>query len=229
MATEQSIGWLWQIVDTGRAVMKSPWTYQWNGEPWTVATNGRVVAMTRGAFGFDPASDLFDNLMKSFPVSAPLAFPLDEACTLAMPWLDTSALPPCDLCRNTGAICCNECEGEGDVDCSCKACGDDHERSCDKCNGVGSVACSCGRKQPSESRPCTIGIARFDLNLLALVLPYIGDGPATWQQDKINTVALLRTPMWTIGIMPMARKENDTPRYALELGAAPSDHREGQP
>lgn len=32
---------------------------------------------------------------------------------------------------------CEECDGEGEVDCECRSCGDTHYRKCPTCDGTG--------------------------------------------------------------------------------------------
>lgn len=201
--------WLLRICLTEGSRVKElghPWTITRGDGPWTIATDGRILAATRGAFGF-PDADLntpnFEPVLV-MPKSAPRALPLTELRALATPWL-AAGLPTCEVCMNSGRIECDKCDGEGFNECECD-CGHEHERDCGECKGLGYTdckQCSFGAKEAREARPVWIGDSLFDLRLFAEVLANIEGDTATFWQDGVERAAHLAIGDWCVLVMPM--------------------------
>lgn len=56
----------------------------------------------------------------------------------ALPEEDDKGLE-CEDCTGTGESVCSKCYGDGETDCECSNCGDDHSRVCRLCDGTGTT------------------------------------------------------------------------------------------
>lgn len=221
------VGWLWTLCEGARPQIAAPWEVTIEGEVWTGATSGHVIAMTRGSFGFSSTVANIAGAIERASHANRFAFPMEAAWRLADPTPDPTALPACIKCDNTGLVECEDCEGEGTEECECD-CGDLHEKPCYECKSKGEVPCECGRVANPKAifRRCQIGVGVFDLNLLAKALRYLPrDVPAVWIHDQPERAAMLDVGEWRALFMPLRQfDETGIPDFTIEirpLGGAP--------
>jgi hypothetical protein len=189
-----------------------PWLVMRGGEPWTVATDGLVLVMTRGELGY-AANEKAPNIEPVLvdPSLPARMLPLATLRELAAPWL-VAELPPCGVCESTGLVECDICEGEGDTECEC-GCGDVHDKECSGCDGTGKVgckACARGEEKADEKRPVWIGDSAFDLRLFARTLPHIKGDTAQFRQLAKDRAASLVIGEWHLLVMPVRVLDGDT-------------------
>lgn len=189
-----------------------PWTMQRADGPWTVASDGHVLAAVRGDHGFPPAdanTPNFEEVMR-LPTTEPRTLLLPELRALAGAVQDP-ALPDCATCGNAGALDCDECDGEGSIGCECLDCGHEHEKDCGACKGEGIVVCpDCqrGMQKAREQRPVRIGETPFDLRLFTAPLSNIPGETATFRQAAKDRAAFFEIGEWLLVIMPLRDDPN---------------------
>lgn len=219
-----TFGWLYRCCSTSesRLQLAAPFTYIWNGEPWTGASDGHLIAMTRGAHGFADALPSL-NVMKAIDGSghgAGVAIDLAALRELAWP----SITEKCTACEGSGQLECSECGGRGSSDCSCY-CGNEHKSECRECDGRGWESCDCpaGIRALVDRRPVNIGIGRFDLTLFARCLPHVGVDVGVWHQSEPEKAARIDAGEWIIVLMPLRQNsETDTDETFPLGGPVPS-------
>ncbi len=118
---------------------------------WSVYTNGAAMVAVRGqAF---PEDGDFGTYAKATAAhmdrvsAASLVTPATRERLLDFCGPAPEAQPPCDMCKSSGYVECDACDGEAGQDCTCE-CGDEHERECDECSSQGSVECPKGCPDP---------------------------------------------------------------------------------
>jgi hypothetical protein len=225
VAVDPAVAWFAGLCDRrDREDLATPLTLDVDGEAWTLATNGHVMAMTRGEYGYprpeDPAK--FLAVVQKKYQTEPVAISMNDLRAIMPPVVDIDTLPPCEECENTGRITCDDCDGDGVLECMCH-CGDDHDKTCGECDGDGWVSCECGR-DPSKAEPpierVQIGASHFNRLLLAKAIPHLPDAPATWQSDTPEGQAWLTVGGYRVLFMPMRQFESDTATFFVPLAVA---------
>ena len=103
-----------------------------------VATDGRIlIAIDPSLAGFDVSALLSDG-----PDLKPDRFPFDHDSVHEESWMDVPevevTMKKCPTCLGSGkTTTCKTCEGKKYVTCTCRDCGDEHERHCPSCGGRG--------------------------------------------------------------------------------------------
>lgn len=134
MATKQSISLEWMhdlcdksedIFDRHKPLVSEPWTVQYNGSVYRLATNGHVLAMLEGDADFAPmqekawlaAKAIVDEAFKAKSVTTASILGLKAWCTGIE--LDRD----CNYCGGTGEIFCMHCDRDGAVYPECGGAG----------------------------------------------------------------------------------------------------------
>lgn len=194
-----------------RRQLHSPLLFDWNGEPWTAATNGHRLGAVRGACSDAQTPETMGASGSLYPnIAGVLKRPTDLATRRRVvvaelrEWFGSNNLnPDCNVCHGKGKESCADCDGEGTVECECH-CGDEHDRECKRCKGKGTWVCpQCLPNTREIDRAKMFGIT-FDRHILRPVLaklPYEwcyfhsnGDN-ATWFYDDSDAWLLLLMPL----------------------------------
>lgn len=191
--------------DSGRDPLLSPFGVEWNGRVWGGAADGqRLLLLADVAVDREAPRKTSDILT---PFAGAAGVPVDLAA-LAL-FCGAPAQPPasCVACTN-GVVPCDECDGDGQVGCSCYDCGHEHTRVCPECHGRGRVACaSCRgwRVRGRPSRRVQIGDAYFDAALVAasLVDAERTTGTAQWIARGLDESHALVGNGWLLIVMPL--------------------------
>lgn len=205
--TAPEVSWLWDLCDPSRAALATPFQIARDGGAWTVATNGRLLAMRPGEFGFGESGPKMGAALQA-PTEPSKRVSLDALRALLPP-----PAPPRDLCSECGGSGfsdCAECEGHGWIECECD-CGDLHEKKCRACKGEGRGVCSCGAVAP-KMLVCWIGDSPFNLSVLAPALRALPDSTATVRGGGIAGALWFEVGAWTLVLMPL--RVNDDGNYA---------------
>lgn len=142
LTDEERAARLARLCTPDREHLATPWLIEHDGEPWTVASNGHVLLMMRGAFAErrSNAPNVYNILAKIKPVAA-----LETTIGALRSWCgiaeEDGPLPDCKKCGNSGKVPCDECAETGLVEC----CRCQSETNCEACEGEGHIACSCSR------------------------------------------------------------------------------------
>lgn len=150
--TTTNLEWLKTIADgsgsrlTKEHITREPWSIDHRGEQWSLAADGRVLVMVRGANGFAPMSERGREHIASTLAKIDAMAP---SATVTLSKLQ-------DWCRGCNLYGpCEECNGSGKS--TCPACGT-HDVQCMECDGVGT--------EPQESIDGIIGETRLNKCLL---------------------------------------------------------------
>ncbi len=191
---------------------------------WLIITCGHALLAVRSDKG-EPYSKQPEKLPKS-AVNLIESNPLDsiylsmEGVTSLCP---VSTLSPCPKCGSFGRIKCKECEGTGQVECTCK-CGDEHERDCDACYGTGGPVCSCGWKEIpwTPKNFVTIEQTAFNRDLISEYLyPLELPSKFRFNHPGRDGMLVIGDDDWRLAVMPYRASETEKltyPRIELDAG-----------
>lgn len=188
-----------------------PWSLNWHGERYSVATNGRILLAIR------------DNESTHPPAT-------DRHCAAITKHLDRSGTPIGDTDVGTlrewvgtpqeaKEVPCRRCHGKGEIDCDC--CDTPLALDCDECDGDGKI------RDEIEVRSGWVGSVLINRSLLAPVLPHLS-GPCRMEDvrfedstfiQKDQSAVLLIGKEWRvllIGMIPGSDNKDDA-RFDLNV------------
>jgi hypothetical protein len=203
LTDEASRGGNWRL----REICQHPWQINFSGVEYTLATDGKVMAIVRNTTNdFPPMTAEYCKRVLSylqFPVRGE-KMPLDRLKAWAGPaiWLEEQ---PCGECGGSGFYCKagNDCECEDDF----------HEDAlkCEDCEAT-------GKQQSMPFRLGRIGKLYFNLNLVAAALETAEGGDILLEVDEHR--AIVNGDGWRVWVMAMSQsfkpeKEQEVPTFAV--------------
>lgn len=203
-----------------RPSYQGPFAVTINDTPWTIATDGWRLVAVRHDYGAEHAVEGIDRSVRGFYVDATAdgARALDTAPLRE--FFAAHAPPPlgtCPECNGKASEECDECDGDGEVDCECIDCGDSHSKQCKACHGVGSFTCDRCKNRDAKV-PVQIGEAVYDARIMAPLLAILPSGEVRFRQRGAHGVTTLAGDDWFALMMPL-RNDTRGPVPTLDLPA----------
>jgi hypothetical protein len=180
---------------------------------WLIATNGHAMVAVRADSG-EPYKGPKKSIQEGSAVRI-IDVPLGEDSLPIASLRAVSVSPPlnlahCEKCKSVGRIACGKCDGDGETECSCMNCGDDHTARCEACGGTGGPKCDCGWPvcvRAGYPPQIVVGEGTYSAELIGeFLLPVTA--------ETFRFVAPTKTGAWVIGgddwrvaFMPMRSDE----------------------
>lgn len=191
------ITWLQKPLDKNgnRIHLRHPFSAVINGIPYAVATNGHGLVMIEGEYGLAPGKIDIAKLLIEKP-AGPLT--IETTIEKLKAWCGDPLFPDdCKLCEGKNEIPCQDCGGQGFVDCY--HCG--QEMPCDSCDGEKTEDCP-EHNIVKKAEYGRIGKVPINKKLLARFI-YGLNGPATIAVGYAPSAIQIHGYGWRVLIMPM--------------------------
>ena len=199
-----------------RAVLSVPYTYEMEGQVWTVACDGIGLLALRGDRGgavwYAGSTPDFKTIILPHPVTGWCA--VDAGKLVAFGAAAAPDPTTCKHCNGTGQRLvndCEECEGTGVIYVECPTCGDEHEHDCEECEGKADKPSPCGRCNDPQRLSGLFGVAKVDRANFWRWLSWLApDAEVEANVVGPERAIRFRGPDWFALIMPMRHGDNAT-------------------
>lgn len=183
----------------------APWAVELRGRRWLAATNGHAMVAVAGDAGDAPmpSSKRVASISKWFDGDDGDVIDLSALAAFVNAG---AASRHCEECHDKRTVECDDCDGQGETDCTC-SCGHDHEAECDTCGGDGYVACKACASL-TEKRPARLRSHVVNRQVVREVIETIGvmEGTARLSCNGQRVYRLVPDepePAWMAVFMPL--------------------------